>query len=130
MKEPKRLRFFVFGCEIVANSVPRIREAAMISDYRVDRDRDSDWLAGATDLTAQLEATGPDLVLLDLGLPGTPAGELLSGVRKVHPRTSVIVLSGRPEAEDAALVTRADTFVSKTGLPKRHWTLCGPLGEQ
>jgi DNA-binding NarL/FixJ family response regulator len=73
----------------------------------------------AEDLLTQIEASCPDLVLLDWKLQGLPAVNLLSALRRFCPNTRVIVLSGRPEARMAALGAGADAFVSKTDPPGR-----------
>ena len=73
----------------------------------------------AEDLLAQVETVCPDLVLLDWKLQGLSAVDLLPSLRRVCPKTCVIVLSGRPEARRAALDAGADAFVSKTDPPGR-----------
>jgi len=73
----------------------------------------------AEDLLTQIEATCPDLVLLDWKLQGLPAVNLLPTLRRFCPNTRVIILSGRPEARKAALDAGADAFVSKTDPPGR-----------
>jgi DNA-binding NarL/FixJ family response regulator len=73
----------------------------------------------AKGLLAQTEATRPDLVLLSWELPGLAVVDLLSTLRRVCPDLYVIVLSGRPEAESAALVSGADAFVSKADPPEQ-----------
>lgn len=69
----------------------------------------------------------PDLVLLDWELPGPwsagplkNAGQrLLPALRARCPRVTVVALSGRPEARQAALDAGADAFVSKGDPPER-----------
>jgi DNA-binding NarL/FixJ family response regulator len=74
----------------------------------------------AEDLLAQVRGACADLVLLDWELPGLRAvNPLLSTLRVLCPRLSVIVLSGRPEARRAALAAGADAFVSKGDPPER-----------
>ncbi|MCC7352997.1 MAG: response regulator transcription factor [Anaerolineae bacterium] len=75
--------------------------------------------AEAQELLAQAQMARPDLILLDWELPGMPSGVLLRALRAVCPCVSVIVLSGRPEAEKAALLSGADAFVSKGDSPER-----------
>jgi DNA-binding NarL/FixJ family response regulator len=76
-------------------------------------------IVDAENLLAQAEATHPDLVLLDWSLPGVAAVDLLPALRQAYPALSVLVLSGRPEAEDAALAAGADAFVSKADPPEQ-----------
>ena len=75
--------------------------------------------AEVEDLLAQVEATQPDLVLLDWELPGLRADDRLSALRTLCPRLKVIALSGRPEARRAALSAGADAFVSKGDPPEQ-----------
>jgi DNA-binding NarL/FixJ family response regulator len=73
----------------------------------------------AKSLLAQIQATHPDLVLLDWELPGLPAIGSLPTLRIVCPNLSVIALSGRPEARREALAAGADAFVSKMDPPEQ-----------
>jgi len=75
--------------------------------------------AEAEDLLAQVEATQPDLVLLDWELHGLRTVERLAALRTLCPRLKVIALSGRPEARRAALAAGVDAFVSKGDPPER-----------
>ena len=75
--------------------------------------------AEAEDLLAQVEATQPDLVLLDWELPGLRTDDRLSALRTLCPQLKVIALSGQPEARRAALAAGADAFVSKGDPPER-----------
>jgi len=71
------------------------------------------------DLLVQVKTTCPDLVLLSHELPGLAAVDLLPALRKVCPDLCVIVLSGQPEARQAALAVGAYAFVSKADPPER-----------
>ena len=75
--------------------------------------------ADAVGLLAGTEAACPDLVLLDWGLPGLAADELLGALRRVYPNLHVIVLSGRPEEHQVVLAAGADAFVSKADPPEQ-----------
>lgn len=75
--------------------------------------------AGAKDLLAQSKTTCPDLILLDWSLPKMQAENLLADLRETCPNVTVIVLSGRPEARQAALDAGADGFVGKYELPEK-----------
>ena len=74
----------------------------------------------------------PDLVLLDWTMAGAVVGDLLPALRGNCPGLEVIVLSGLPEARQAALAAGADAFVSK-GNPPEHLlaaiTRCCPGSE-
>lgn len=75
--------------------------------------------AVAKALIAQVSAGCPDLVLLDWGLPGMAAEDLLIALRQTCTVLAVIVLSGQPKAEQDALDAEADAFVSKVDPPER-----------
>jgi DNA-binding NarL/FixJ family response regulator len=75
--------------------------------------------ANARDLLAQSKTACPDLILLDWKLPKMRAVDLLASLRKICPNVAVIVLSGRPEARQAALDAGADGFVGKYELPEK-----------
>jgi DNA-binding NarL/FixJ family response regulator len=70
-------------------------------------------------LLDRVQATQPDLVLLDWELPGEPVAALLPALRGTNGRSRVIALSVRPDVEQAALAAGADAFVSKTDPPER-----------
>ena len=70
-------------------------------------------------LVVQIKEFKPDLVLLDWELRGRPATALLFAAHAADYRPKTIVLSGRPESEQAALDAGADAFVSKADPPER-----------
>ena len=72
--------------------------------------------ADAESLLSQVEQTRPELVLLDWGLQEA-AG--FSALRRACPQIAVIVLSGQPGAEEAALAAGAYAFVSKADPPEQ-----------
>jgi DNA-binding NarL/FixJ family response regulator len=76
-------------------------------------------VVSADNLISQIEDTGPDLVLLNWCLPKLEAEKLISVLRKNGTKTSVIVLSGRPEVCQEALAVGADAFVSKADPPDK-----------
>lgn len=71
------------------------------------------------ELLAQIEASCPDLILLEWELPGQSLPEVLSAVRQRCPHLHVIALSGHPEARKVALEVGVDQFVSKADSPDR-----------
>lgn len=74
--------------------------------------------AEAESLLAQVEATQPDLILLDWSLQGSGRPDLLPALRDCCPGLAVVVLSGQPDAEQEALDAGADAFVSKADPPE------------
>jgi DNA-binding NarL/FixJ family response regulator len=74
--------------------------------------------AGAERLLAQIEATQPDLILLDWSLQEAAGAEQVSALRQACPRLTLIVLSAQPGAEASALASGADAFISKADPPE------------
>ena len=74
--------------------------------------------ADAEELLAQIKAARPELVLLHWSLRGGAAVDLLPALQKAYPNLAVIVLSGHPEVEEAALAAGADAFVSQADPPE------------
>jgi DNA-binding NarL/FixJ family response regulator len=68
----------------------------------------------AASLLAQAKTLKPDLVLLDWELPGQSTKAVIEWLKASGQTSKVIVLSKRPESEQAALAVGADAFVSKT----------------
>lgn len=61
----------------------------------------------ATQAMGAIESLGPDLVLLDMSLPGKSGLELLKDIRAAHPQTPVLIISMHDEALYAERVIRA-----------------------
>jgi DNA-binding response OmpR family regulator len=55
----------------------------------------------------------PDLVLLDWGLPDAEGHEVCRRVREAHPQAQIVMLTGRSEAEEAALEAGCAAFLTK-----------------
>jgi DNA-binding NarL/FixJ family response regulator len=75
--------------------------------------------ANGRNLLAQVRAACPDLVLLSWELPGLAEIDLLPALQRSCPELRVIVLSVRPEAQQAVLAAGADAFVSKVAPPEQ-----------
>lgn len=69
----------------------------------------------------------PDVVTLDLHMPGLRAGEIIKKMKKIHPKTKIFVISalvgGSGEDEKALILEAsqagADEFLSKPFTPSR-----------
>jgi len=77
-----------------------------------------EWLAGTADPTAALgliERTSPDVVLLDIDMPGTDTFELLKKIVARCPDTRVVMFSGfvRQDYVERALAEGAIGYVIK-----------------
>ncbi len=75
-------------------------------------------VADAPELLSRLREVCPDVLLLSWELPDQDMVPLLPELRRFCPGLTVIVLSGRPEARQAALAAGADSFVSKGDPPE------------
>lgn len=66
-----------------------------------------------------LRSSSPDLVLLDLHLPGDAGFEVLGWIQENRPKLPVIVVTGTPEPEDRERVYAlgASTFMPKPTEP-------------
>ncbi|MCI8441371.1 MAG: response regulator transcription factor [Provencibacterium sp.] len=67
-----------------------------------------------TDVERQVQAASPDLILLDLGLPGRDGLSLCAGIRKFS-RIPIILVTGRDTANDEllALSLGGDDYITK-----------------
>src|SRR5262245_53295442 len=72
-------------------------------------------LSDANGLIEKVRADSPNIVLLDIDMPGRSALEALADLSAQHPNTRVIVISGhvRPDLIDRALNAGAWGYVSK-----------------
>ena len=104
---------------LVADDQPKVRSALRLLLEQESGMSVVGEAVKAEDLLAQVEATQPDLVLLDWELPGLQGNDRLSILRTLRPQLKVIALSGKPEARRAAQAAGADAFVSKGDPPER-----------
>ena len=79
-------------------------------------------------LPAQLEASRPDMLLLDAHLPGASIEDLLSDIRGLTSPPKIVVLSIRPEEKGAALSAGADAFIGKSAPPDELVEVVRSLG--
>jgi two-component system response regulator DesR len=115
---------------LVADNDPRVRTALnMLLKFEPEL-----AIAGestdASSLLAPAKELQPDLVLLDWELPGSSIAGLIERLREAETPCKVIILSRRPEADQAARSAGADAFVSKTdpadSLLETLHNLCQP----
>src|SRR5688572_23625815 len=64
------------------------------------------WLSSATGLAAEVETRDPDVLLLDIDIPGEDPFDALASLATARPELRVIMLSGHVRAEyiDRALL--------------------------
>lgn len=94
---------------------PRMAAALSLSLARLERKPDIQR-AGDLDSAFKLMQTGPepDLVMLDLGLPGCSGIEALERLRTRFPALPVVVVSGNPGTINAALDLGAMGFIPES----------------
>jgi two-component system, OmpR family, KDP operon response regulator KdpE len=98
---------------LIVDDEPQIRRvlrpSLKVSGYEVQE------AATAGEALAQVSASMPDLIILDLGLPDVDGKEVLRKLRLMTTKTPIIILSARErEAEKiAALDLGADDYVEK-----------------
>jgi DNA-binding NarL/FixJ family response regulator len=73
------------------------------------------WLSGREDLIERVTTLDPDIVLLDIDLPGVDAFELVSALGERAPETRVVMFTGfdRPDYLELALARGAWGYISK-----------------
>jgi len=71
----------------------------------------------ADGLVVQIEASQPDVLLLDSHLPGASMPELLKDIRGVEAPPKIVILSLDPDVSDLALSAGAEAFVYKKAPP-------------
>lgn len=62
-------------------------------------------------LNALVKSTSPDVVLIDLSLPGCNIGEVLQDFKSLFPRITLIVIARHRRMKETALLSGADEFV-------------------
>jgi len=72
----------------------------------------------AMGLPAQIEASQPDVLLLDSHLPGATMQGLLTDIRGLESPPKIVVLSIKPEDKEPAISAGADAFSSKNAPPE------------
>ena len=71
----------------------------------------------AEGLSVQVEASRPDVLMLDSHLPGASMQGLLSDLRGLESPPKIVVLSIKPEVKGPAMSAGADAFISKNVPP-------------
>jgi len=73
------------------------------------------WLSGREDLVSRVSTMAPDIVLLDIDLPGVDAFELVSQLAERSPNSRVVMFTGfdRREYQEQALARGAWGYISK-----------------
>jgi two-component system phosphate regulon response regulator OmpR len=102
----------------VVDDDPELRR--MVGTYLIDQGYDVRCLANGEQLTARLQNQRPDLLVLDLMLPGDDGLMLLRRLRDGGDDLPVVMLTARGEAVDRiiGLEQGADDYLAKPFLPR------------
>jgi len=102
----------------VVDDDPELRR--MVGTYLIDQGYDVRCLANGEQLTARLRNQRPDLLVLDLMLPGDDGLTLLRRLRDGGDDLPVVMLTARAEAVDRiiGLEQGADDYLAKPFLPR------------
>ena len=101
---------------LLADDHPLLREGTRLF---IDREPDCDVCAVASDGREALEQTAehhPDVVVLDLHMPGTDARSVVLQLKKKHPTVEIVVYSGTrgEEIVDQLFQAGVKSFIRKT----------------
>jgi DNA-binding NarL/FixJ family response regulator len=72
-----------------------------------------------SELFSKMDAFHPEIVFMDIRLPGENGLELTKKIKMIYPDVTVVILTGYdlPEYRQAARQSKADHFVSKDSKP-------------
>jgi len=77
-----------------------------------------DEVADGAEVLREVDAFFPDLIFMDIKLPGENGLELTKKIKATHPNITILVLTSYdiPEYREAAFQCGADRFLAKTSL--------------
>lgn len=104
---------------VIADDDPLAQELLEFTLGRDDRFDVVGVVADGAQAIAVTSVENPDLLLLDIHMPGLAIEEVVSGVRRASPTTRIILVSG-VHAEQAALICEqsgADAWLPKDMRP-------------
>lgn len=92
----------------------------VVLSYLKRADLEGTHLLDGRTLHETIDATDPDLVVLDVMMPGTDGVQLCTEIRERRPGLPIILLTARTEEQDriAGLTAGADDYVSKPFSPR------------
>jgi len=98
---------------LIVEDEPKL--AALLGDYLKAAGHETAWIANGLDVIPAIRAREPDLVLLDLMLPGLSGYDICRKVRQHKPNLPIIMLTAKGQEIDkvAGLDLGADDYVTK-----------------
>lgn len=93
--------------------------AQLLLDYLAAANYDTDWVANGREALARFQAFNPDLVLLDLMLPGRDGLDVCKDIRRVS-QVPLIMITARVDEIDRLLGLEigADDYICKPFSPR------------
>ena len=78
--------------------------------------------ADGSQVLRKVDASPPDLIFMDIKLPGENGLELTKKIKAAHPNITIFILTSydMPEYREAAFQYGADRFLAKTSLKRRE----------
>jgi DNA-binding NarL/FixJ family response regulator len=104
---------------LIADAQPKVRFAIRVLLERQPGLEVVGEAVNAGELLEQLEIDCPDAILLGWELPGMAIDRLMAALRRSCPKSVIIALSSRLEAQRIAIQSGADAFVSKSSPPEQ-----------
>ena len=100
---------------LVVDDQPVFREAAQMVVEMATGFEVAASARSAEEAISMTAALDPDLVLMDINLPGADGFEATKAIRHRHPRTGVIVFSSHTDADNASQAVDAGAidFIAK-----------------
>jgi DNA-binding NarL/FixJ family response regulator len=101
---------------LLADSNNTLRSAlALLLETRIEA-RVIGQVSSMESLLCEARATHPDIIIMELELPGHPVQKRFEALRRNSPRSAIIITSARPE--NACLDEIADAFLCKADPPE------------
>lgn len=106
---------------VIADDHPVVRRGLKAIIEGALRPADIDEAGNAAELLTVVRKREPDVVLLDIAMPGRSGLEALRELRREHPRVPVLVLSVHPEDQFAVRSIRAGAsgYLTKDSAPEK-----------
>jgi DNA-binding NarL/FixJ family response regulator len=105
---------------VIADDHPLVRDALARVVQQIAGDVEVRTVGDHAALHSALAAALPDLVIVDLNMPGTSGLEMLRAFRERYPALTIVVASGQddPATIRAVLATGAHGFIPKSEPPE------------
>lgn len=112
---------------LLADDEPKVRSALRLILEQLKEVETVEEVTDVSGLMDRLKNSPPDLLLVDMELPGLCSGPLIADLRRDAP-FKVIMLSGRCQTPQIALASGADAFISKCEPPDRLFAALRAMG--